>query len=320
MGFSENMAIMSRSVRSALAIAAVGAACFGLGWWSSRSADTVSGGSADDLKFSQGKDALEHSLKTPLARERRPLSKKEEEESPTRSLKGGARAWLTAQTEAVPADSDAGAALRLAQQCLFLDEASAAELVREIMAIQTSDDPGSRARFRGVKLGELLEASVFRLSQLNPDAALGLLSEMLAAKPQLLALVFSNVASENLPAAKRYLKSVDGPALRDAVEPIAARLAIDDPQAAVSLLEEYPQPELDSERRKLVERLVVKDPGKGMAVAVKFANDGRNPDVIRAAVQRWLTVDEPAALQWSATYHGPGETELREFLQKRSNP
>ncbi|RYD34682.1 MAG: hypothetical protein EOP87_08745 [Verrucomicrobiaceae bacterium] len=220
----------------------------------------------------------------------------------------------------MPADSDPGAALRLAQSCLFLDESSASELVREIIRIQLSDDPETKVKFRGVELDRLLEVSIFRLSQLNPDAALELLGEMRAAKGDLVALVFSNVAAENLPSAKSYLSSVGGHALRDAVEPIAARLAIDDPEAAVSLLEEYGQPELDSERRKLVERLVTKDPAKGMAVAVKFASDGRNPDVIRAAVHRWLTVDESAALRWAGAYRGPGEKELREFLQNRSNP
>jgi len=240
--------------------------------------------------------------------------------SPMRSLKDGAWAWLSVQTQSVPADSDPGAALRLAQSCLFLDESSASELVREIIRIQSSDDPETRVKFRGVELDRLLEVSVFRLSQLNPDAALVLLGEMRAAKGDLVALVFSNVAAENLPAAKQYLQSVDGPALRDAVEPIAARLAVDDPEAAVSLLEEYPQPELDSERRKLVERMVAKDPAAGMAVAVKFAHDGRNPDVIRAAVQRWLTVDENAALRWAGMYRGPGEVELRDYLRKRAAP
>lgn len=312
---------MTRSIRSSLIIVAAGGVCFLLGWWCSRwvhsASSRVSPYDAMTVAPTAGSGRISD---LPLKGGRRSSRGMEKESPSIRSLKGGARAWLAAQAKGVAADSDPGAALRLGQSCLFLDEASASDLVREILLIQSSDNPETKAKFRGVRLAELLDASIFRLSQLNPDAAFRLLEEMPSPTPRLLALVFSNVAAENLPVANRYLKSVDGPALRDAVEPIAARLAIDDPQAAISLLEEYPQPELDSERRKLVERLVVKDPGRGMAVAVKFANDGRNPDVIRAAVQRWLTVDQHAALQWAAAYRGPGEMELREFLQQRANP
>ena len=319
--FPGKMAAMTRSTKSTILTVTVGAACFSLGWWCSSSADAVFPARASDVLTKDTQvDASGIASGSLPSRDRRSSPSVERGNASLRSLKGGARAWLAAQAEGVAADSDPGAALRLAQSCLFLNESSASELVREIIRLQSSDDPETRARFRGVELDRLLEVSVFRLSQLNPDAALVLLGEMRAAKGDLLALVFSNVAAENLPSAKRYLESANGPALRDAVEPIAARLAVDDPQAAISLLEEFPQPELDSERRKLVERLVEKDPGRGIAVAVKFAHDGRNPDVVRAAVQRWLTVDEDAALQWAAAYRGPGETELREFLQKRENP
>lgn len=238
----------------------------------------------------------------------------------SRTFKDGARGWLLEQSAGVGTDSDPGLRLRLAQRCFMLDEASSLELVREIMAIQMSDDAELKKAFKGIQLGDLLDAATFRLAQLNPDAAMEVLEGSPEHLKELAPLVFSNIAAENLDDADRFLQRMPALVLRDAIEPVAAKLALTDPAAAVSLLEEYPGPELDSERRKLVERLVAKDPGKGMAVAVKFANDGRNPDVIRAAVQSWLTVDEKAATQWAAGYRGPGEAELRDFLQKRPNP
>lgn len=238
---------------------------------------------------------------------------------------GGARDWFIATTRVNHDDSFTGF-MQLIQNCTTLDERSALELaeeLREICKLYEDGDPTMRALFDGDDLQERsLAATVFRLSQLNPDAAIRFLDESPGIKnrdkDELYEMVFANYALKDPAKLGDALAKMDEGKFRDAMEGAMATLTRKDPDTAFELLSRFDQPSLDNERSKLVERLVLQDPQKAIETAGKFTSAGRSPDVFASLVSTWLRKDEAAAIAWAEAYHGPGELGVKDVLIRRT--
>ena len=233
--------------------------------------------------------------------------------------KGQARSWFLGLARE-NWDGDPAGMVRMIQECTTMDENSALELAREVRTIMEqyeARDPEIRGIFKGDDLQErALFAAIFRLSQLNPEAALAFVNESkgIEGKGEITQVIYSNMALEDLSAARASLAKLEGGELRNAMEGVLGVLVAKDPLRAIALIKGFPQPELDGERRKLVERLAERDPLKAVEVAAEIAGSGRNPDVLEAAVGRWMRMNEGDALRWAASYNGTGASSLKGFV------
>jgi hypothetical protein len=238
---------------------------------------------------------------------------------------GGARDWFIATTRVNHEDSITGF-IQLIQNCTTLDERSAVELaeeLREICKLYDDGDPTMRALFNGDDLQRRsLGATIFRLSQLNPDAAIRFLDESTGFRDremgELYEMVFANYALMDPGLARDALARMDEGKLPEAIEGAMATLTGKDSDAAFELLSRFDQPSLDNERRKLVERIAAQDPQKAIETAGKFASAGRNPDVFASLLSTWMKKDEAAAIAWAETYRGPGEIAVKDVLIRRT--
>lgn len=231
--------------------------------------------------------------------------------------------WMYDRAADASWEDDPASYLRMLQEITKLDSKAADELAETLRKLIHLDatDPKTKAVFKGVSLERMFAATIFRLSQIDAEAAFRALQESPHLSPRerasLEQVVRSNQTLGDPAGAIRGLSGLQGEDLRHAIEPILGTLSGKDPEAALRLLEDHPQPELDGERRKMVERMARRDPAKAVGLALGYVRAGRNPDVIRAAVETWMEIDATAALQWANAYTGAGEPELKEFLRKK---
>ncbi len=237
---------------------------------------------------------------------------------------GGAREWFLTKGRENCGEGHAGF-LRLIQNCINLDEAPAAELAKELrtmLALYEEGDPGMRAAFGddADQLGMALRVAVFRLSQLDPRAAARFIGEDpgLPNADTFQEMVFTNFALADPAGAGEAVAAMGTERRRSALEGSMAALTEKDPEAALALLSRFDDPEHDNERRKLVERMVVRDPERALAMASALVEAGRNPEVFGALASAWIGKDEAAAREWASAYTGPGELGVKEALVRHS--
>jgi hypothetical protein len=236
---------------------------------------------------------------------------------------GGAREWFLTKGQENCGDSFTGI-LQLIQNCTTLDERAAEELaveLREICKLYEEGDPAMRAAFDGDDLQQRgLAAAVFRLSQLNPGAALRFLEESpdIHRRNELVEMVFANASLRDPAEAETLLAGLDTNARRGALEGAMEALAGKDAEAAFKLLSRFDQPDHDNERRKFVERIAKDDPAKALEYAESFVKAGRNPEIFASIVEEWIRKDRSAGLAWAEAYRGPGEIKVKSLLIKQS--
>lgn len=230
---------------------------------------------------------------------------------------GRAREWFMTKGRENSEDSFTGL-LQLIQSCTILDERSAKELaveLREICRLYEAGDPEMRAAFDGDDLQQRgLAAVLFRLSQLNPQAALDIISESsdLRQRGELIEMVFANAALRSPAEVKTLLAGLDGDPRRAALEGAMGSLTGRDPAGAFYLLLGFNRPEFDNERRKFLERIAKQDPAKALGFARDFVDSGNSPHIFASVVSEWMHSDPGAALAWAEGYSGPGEIHVKD--------
>lgn len=230
---------------------------------------------------------------------------------------GHAREWFLSKGRENFEDSFIGL-VQMVQACTALDERSAQELVeelREIRRLYDAGDPEMRAVFDGDDLQRRgFVAALFRLSQLNPQAALHLIQESPDARisEQMIQMVFANAALRSPAEAKLLLVGLEGDSLKAALDGAMASLTAKDPAAALDLISGFNQPEFDNERRKFLERIAKQDPAKAIEFAQGFVESGNSPHIIASVVSEWMLGDKVAALSWAEAYRGPGEAHVKD--------
>lgn len=236
---------------------------------------------------------------------------------------GGAREWFMTKGRENCEDSFTGL-LQLIQNCATLDERAAEELaveLREILKLYHAGDPEMRAAFNGDDLQERgLAATVFRLSQLNPQAALRFLQESpdIDRRGEMLEMVFANAALKDPAEAKALLSGLDDKMLRGAMEGVMGTLTGKNPQAAFDLLSSFTQADLDGERRKFVEKITKDDPAQAIQYARSLVQSWRDPRLIGSVVDDWMRTDPEAARAFGESYRGPGEARVKGILIKHA--
>lgn len=232
---------------------------------------------------------------------------------------GGARDWFIATTRVNHDDSFTGF-IQLVQNCTTLDERSALELaeeLREILKLYKDGDPTMRSLFNGDDLQERsLAATVFRLSQLNPEAAIRFLDESpdLRQKGEIYEMIFANYALKDPAKAGDALLKLNEGRLRGSIEGAMATLTGQDPEAAYQLLSRFDKAEQDNERRKFVERIAKQDPERAIAFAEDMVKAGKTTEVFASLASEWMKKDAAAASAWAETYRGPGEIGVKDVL------
>lgn len=232
---------------------------------------------------------------------------------------GGARDWFIATTR-VNHDNSFTGFLQLVQNCTTLDERSALELaeeLRDIIKLHEDGDPAMRALFKGDDIQERsLAATVFRLSQLNPEAAIRFMDESpdMRQKGEIYEMIFANYVLKDPVKAGEALQRLDEGRLRGSLEGAMATLTGQDPDAAHQLLSRFDSAGQDNERRKLVERVVKLDPQKAIAFAEDMVKSGKTTEVFASLASEWMKKDPAAASTWAQTYRGPGELGVKDVL------
>lgn len=229
---------------------------------------------------------------------------------------GGAKDWLSAEIKRSGWKDDPAVLFRMIQNFAAMDEEEIAEMVATYQDLIRSRQHASDAELAAFPKEWLLKLGLFpaiwRYSQLNPDAAL----DIIEADPILREQDSYQVGMSNLTAAdpNRALArttGLEGVSLRNAMEPILGTLFATDPDRVISILENYPDPVFDGERRKVAERLAAENPRKAIDYAIATIRAGHNPDALKAAVNTWRESHPEDAQRWIETYTGPGYEALK---------
>lgn len=302
-----------------------GAALLTIGYWAG-SANSSS--QAEQGKITAGMSAAQ---RTAAATSKKSLTAGEEKQVRTFQAgrpfpPGGAKAWLLSLAELLGHDGHDDfdvAVIDLAQTFMTMDEASAtevAEALKEIMALVEAGDPAIKRIKDGDDMarGALL-ATVFRLSQLNPDAAVRFVKAFPDGGPSEMArLVFARLASQNPAQAESMLNGLEGDQRRNALEGILDGLTGKDPAAAVAVAEKYPDELRSDKLRKVIERMMKRDPEQGIAAAIRLTENKKDPDpdinLLHSAMYAWMNLDKAAAAQWAGNYTGAGHTTVQAML------
>ena len=229
---------------------------------------------------------------------------------------GEAEEWLRLQIKHGGWNDDPAKFFRTLQAYSAMDEASIAEVVATLQKLihrRQAASPAELADFPKEWLFRFgIVPALFRYSQLNPDAAL----DLIAADPVLRDEGIGQVALANMTVldpdrALARVQGLEGQELRQAMEPILGTLFSSDPDRVIRILKDHPEEIFDGERRKVAERLAAEDPGKAVDFALEAIRAGRNPDVLRAAVDSWRNRAPEEANRWVESYTGPGHETLR---------
>jgi hypothetical protein len=233
--------------------------------------------------------------------------------------KGQARSWFLQSAREGWGDDMQGF-LSLFQVCGTLDEAAARELLAELKEMNQQYRDGNPEVRAAIEDDDILEqglmVTLFRLSQLDPVGTIEFLHAAgeMNDKDDLFKMAFGNLAKQDPGKLAAELQKLEGGDLREAMEGAMEVLRKKDTEAAMALLEKFPQPEMDRERRRLVEHLAGQDPQEAIKMATRFVNAGREVDVFGAVVEMWARKDKAAALAWAADYQGPGAIQAKQVM------
>lgn len=233
--------------------------------------------------------------------------------------KGQGRAWFLQSAREGWGDNMQGF-LSLFHVCGTLDEAAARELVAELAEMNRQYRDGNPEVRAAIEDDDILEqglvVTLFRLSQLDPVGTIEFLHAAgeMRDKDDLFKMAFGNLAKQDPGKLAAELQKLEGGDLREALEGAMEVLRKKDTEAAVALLDKFPQPEMDRERRKLVEQIAMQDPQGAIKVATRFISAGSGADVLGAVVESWARKDKEAALAWAADYQGPGAIQAKQVM------
>ncbi|HEY1121708.1 MAG TPA: hypothetical protein VGE67_08915, partial [Haloferula sp.] len=229
---------------------------------------------------------------------------------------GGSKQWLDAQIKVGGWKDDPAALFRMVQNFSAMDEEEIGEMVatyQELIRNYQSSSNAEQAAYPKewlIKLG--LFPALWRYSQLNPEAALDLIeADSILEDGAPYQVGMANLTTLDPDRALARTTGLEGNDLRNAMEPILGTLFATDPDRVISILENYPDPVFDGERRKVAERLAADDPQKAIAYAIAAIRAGRNPDVLKTAVGTWSESHPEDAKRWIETYTGPGAETLK---------
>lgn len=182
-------------------------------------------------------------------------------------LPGQAKEWLLrslAHSKTARGDDSEVLMFDLTQSFMTMDESSAkeaAETLMEFTKLYMAHDPLVRSAVDSEgPIWKVLSMAVNRWAQLNPKAALDITGRLSGPGGEIAQTVFARLAVQDPAYAVSRLDGLFGSQLTDALEGTLRGLSISDPDAAVALVEKYPDAGFDEERRHIVERLMVRDP------------------------------------------------------------
>jgi hypothetical protein len=239
---------------------------------------------------------------------------------------GGAKAWLLSLAAKLAEQGGGDFPIELvdlAQIFVTMDEGSITEVnaaLSELMAMYEADDPLLKSiNDMDDMLEGALIVSAFRLSQLNPAAAIEQLSKGGKEVPDEIAkLIFARLAAKEPAKAEAMLDSLQGDTRRHAVEGMIHGLMGRDPEAALALAEKYPEGQQSYNMNRLLQRMVERDPAKAIAAAVRMT-EKKDAGVLLETFHHWQEKDQNAALKWAETYTGAGQSSVRGHqLQQRA--
>lgn len=239
---------------------------------------------------------------------------------------GGAKAWLLSLAAKLKESGGGDFPIELVdlgQIFMTMDEGSITEVggaIADLMAMLKADDPllKSISDADDILEGAYL-VSAFRLSQLNPSAALDLLKRTPEDLPdEVTKLIFARIAAKDPAQAERMLAGLEEKDRKEAVNGMIKGMMGRDAAGAVALAAKYPDSLGSYETNNLLERMIERDPAEGMAAAVKLT-EKKDADVLLGAFGNWAEKDPKAAEAWALNYKGPGEVSLRALALKESS-
>ena len=229
---------------------------------------------------------------------------------------GKSKDWLDAQIKRGGWKDDPGTLFRMVQNFSAMDEEEISEVIEtytRIILARGEASPAERAAYPKEWLFKLgLTPAMWRYSQLNPKAAMDMIEGGKAlVLEEVYQMSLANMAESNPDMALARAEGFEGDDLREAMEPILGTLFATDPDRVIRILEDHPEPIFDGERRKVAERLAAENPQKAIDYALATIRAGRNPDVLKAAVNTWRESHPDEAQRWIDTYTGPGSETLK---------
>jgi hypothetical protein len=239
---------------------------------------------------------------------------------------GGGKAWLLSLAAKLAEHGGGDFSIELvdlAQIFVTMDEGSITEVnaaLRELMAMYEADDPLLKSID---DLDDMLEGallvSAFRLSQLNPAAAIEQLSKAGKEVPDEVAkLIFARLAAQDPVKAEAMLDGLPPETRKDAVEGMIHSLMGRDPEAALALAEKYPEAQKGYIMDRLLQRMVERDPAKAIAAATRIT-EKQNAATLISTFHHWHQKDRDAAQKWAEGYTGPGHASVRGYqLEQRA--
>ncbi len=312
-------------MKKPILLTAVGAALFAAGYWAGNS--RISADSTDakpgPVAAAAAARAAEASAKSGGA-----LSEKEVRAFTAGRpfAKGGAKAWLLALATQLGGEHR-GIEIEMvdmAQIFMTMDESCASETcdaLVELLALFKAGDPALKAINDGDDMAEgAFMLTVFRLSQINPAAALEALRKMPEGIPdEATKLVFSRLAGQSQARAEEMVGTLPEKQRGDALEGIFQTLAGKDPVAALAFAEKYPEQINGYELNRALESMIKRDPQQGMAAAVKISGKAPDSEAVRHAFNTWLEKDQNAAMAWAGQHTGPEQDAVQSLLiEKRT--
>jgi hypothetical protein len=229
---------------------------------------------------------------------------------------GKSKEWLLQQIKRSGWKDDPSSLFRMIQSYSAMDEEEIGEMVatyQELIRNRQNASDAEQAAFPKEWLFKLgLFPALWRYSQLNPEAAMDLIeADPILRNEGPYQVAISNLTAADPDRALARTTGLEGNNLRQAMEPILGTLFATDPDRVISILENYPDPIFDGERRKVAERLAAEDPQKAIDYAIATIRAGRNPDVLKTAVGTWRDSHPEEAQRWIDTYTGPGHETLK---------
>ncbi|MDB6079732.1 MAG: hypothetical protein JWO82_3479 [Akkermansiaceae bacterium] len=224
---------------------------------------------------------------------------------------GGARQWMREVQRGAGDGNSLLSRMRILETCCAMDAADARETATEALAILRSlreDDPIARADFPSRDLQmQMANAALYRLAQLDAGAALDFAKAdpAFSKNHDFMQMIFTSMAEQDLPKATAVLATLEGQELSGSLEGVMNLLDLSDPQAAAKLLEGFPDPRQDNERKKLIERVAASDPALALKLATGYVAEGKSAELLSAALEKGGSGMRQQISAWAATYDGP---------------
>ena len=235
--------------------------------------------------------------------------------------KGHATEWLLDLVSGLSGDRR-GNAITFAnnmQSFMTMDDDSVRETLaalEELIATADAKNPERRRNPNGDgKLDSLLEFSMLRLVQTQPEEALAILKKNWKLNDGSTRLmVFGSLAARDPQRAEQLALGLDKEQRKDALESVMYALINKQPQAALDLAARHPETGDEKYRERILEAWVQNDPPAAMAAAVKEMTASNNPEAVRNTIEEWSKHDPTAAAQWANSHEGPGRVIARAMV------